>query len=166
MCYINSDLLIMKRVIPVFALVLVCMTQTMAQSENQYQFDYMEMELQEIESPFVQEHFLGTDIANKMQLLRENYTYKALNSMTQREENFVEKQPIFRSVVKLNKYLKKELKSGSLTMEKAQEIMDKVLLIALNIRYQETTELESELWKIKKPEEIAQLYNERIAISI
>jgi len=156
----------MMRKFTVYTLVLFSLYQISAQDENVYQFEYREMELKEITSPFVKSHYLGDEVANMMQILRETYTYKVIDELTRVEEKVIEKQKIFNSVAKVSKFLKKEIKSGRITKAEAKKVMQDVLVVAINIRYQETEQLESELWKIKSAQAITDLFTERISFQI
>lgn len=128
-------------------------------SAQKYSFEYAGNEYGEVRQQVeVKSHFLGDEFATQMQLLKEMYTYEEEDEISKTVSTVVEKSSIYNSVRKINKYLKKALKSGDLTEEQAKAQLTKTLQVALNIRYQETSELESELWKTKKPEAIADLF--------
>ena len=133
-------------------------------SAQKYEFEY---QFKEQEDPLgsVDKHFLGNQIATKMSLLKENYTYTVQSEISQASSTEVEKPAIYNSVYKVNKYVKKSMKKGLMTEEQAKTTMDKVLDVAINIRYQETDELEQELWKAKDPVVIASLFQEEIVLN-
>lgn len=154
----------MKRVL--LLVIVVFSVSSLATAQDAYKFEYRKLEKSEVEAPFYKEHFLGDEVAEKMQLLKESYTYKVYNEVSQANVAVIEKQPIFFSVNKVSKYLKKQIKKGGMTESQAKEVMNNVLSIALNIRYQETEKLETELWKMKDPEAIAKLFDERISLGM
>ncbi len=130
-------------------------------SAQKYEFEYREKEQEQPEGT-VSRHFLGEQIATKMYLLKRNYTSSVMDEITRVESTQIEKPSIYYSVNKVNKYIKKSLKKGVITETQAMETLNKVLDIALNIRYQQTNELEQELWGVKDPEAIASLFQEDI----
>jgi len=132
---------------------------------QKYQFEYQEKEQKEVEAVFTKKHFLGEDIALKMQLFRENYIYKAADIITNSESTYIEKSSIYNSVYKVSKYLKKRVKSGDISKEEASKTMDSVLTVAINIRHQDTESLEKELWSLKDPTVLTNLFTEGIALN-
>ncbi len=134
-------------------------------AQDKYQFDYQEKELTGVSEAFVKKHFLGEAVALQMQLLRESYTYKVEDQISKVVNTVIEKPSIYNSVSKVNKYLKKKLKSKEITTEEAEQVLSNVLIITLNIRYQDTAALEEELWKLKDPKEINDLYSNRVALN-
>jgi len=132
---------------------------------QKYQFEYQEKEQKEVESVFTKKHFLGEDIAFKMQLLRENYIYKATDAINNTESTYIEKSSIYNSVNKVSKHLKKRVKSGHISREEAAKTMGSVLKVAINIRYQDTESLEKELWSLKDPTVLTNLFTEGIALN-
>lgn len=145
---------------------IICLIAPLAYLNAQkYQFQYQEKEQGEIESISFKDHFLGEEIAIKMQLMKENYTYRVMDEITRVESTEIEKASIYYSVNKLNKYLKKGIKKGEIEKEQAKELLENVLTVAINIRYQETAELEKELWGLKDPKVIATLYDREIVLN-
>jgi hypothetical protein len=133
-------------------------------AQQSYSFEYQKKEQSDLQGPYVKSHYLGDEIAVQMQLLRESYTYRTETMMTNVQTASIEKPSIYYSVNKLNKHLKKEIKKGNISEQDAKEILGNALKIAINIRYQDTTELEKELWSTKDPVEITELYNDRIEL--
>lgn len=133
-------------------------------AQDSYYFEYQEKEQTELNFPSTKRHFLGDEIARKMQLLKQSYTYQTETMMTNVLNTSIEKPSIYYSVSKINKYLKKEVKKGGISENDAKSIMENVLNIALNIRYQDTQDFEKELWDIKDPSEITDLYSNRVEL--
>ncbi|MGD1842208.1 MAG: hypothetical protein ACFB0B_15120 [Thermonemataceae bacterium] len=59
---------------------------------------------------------------------------------------------------KLNKFYKKDIKKGAMSEEEAREKLNKSLDIAVSIRYQDTSEFESELKGVKERAAIESLF--------
>lgn len=135
-----------------------------------FTFRYIQQELKEMEtSPeLVDDHELGFDIAKKLQLLRETYTYEEPPTATNpTPRTVVEKPAIYYSVKKIDKHFKKAIKKGEITEDEARKQLDNILNIALNIRYQETAKFEEVLWDLKREEEeIVKLYANRVTLEM
>ncbi len=138
-----------------------------AVNAQDFTFEYAMKELEEVQSSDeVKTHFLGNEVAMKMQLLAESYTYKVEDEITGTAKITVEKPSIYNSVKKTERYLKKGLKKGNITQEEAKLQFDTILNIALNIRYQDTQQLEEVLWDIKDPDQIASLYTSKVKLEM
>ena len=137
-----------------------------AQAQD-FVFSYNMKEMEDVQSQAdIKKHFLGDEIALKMQLLKESYTFIVVDEINNTQRTSVEKPSIFYSVKKTEKYLKKALKKGQIDEEEAITQFDNVLNIALNIRYQDTKALEDLLWDIKDPNQIATLYESRVKLEM
>ena len=103
----------------------------------------------------VKEHPLGTGVAEKLVLLKDRYTYiQPAGPTSPVEKTVISKPAIYNSLQKLNRYYKKELKSGTINVEKAKTEFTLCLDIALIIHSENTEDFEIYLDKMNKPEEI------------
>lgn len=131
-----------------------------------YVFTYDERELVEIQSTVaLSKHPLGDEYAYKLQLLKETYTYEVPDEIHHTKQTIIEKPSIYFSVKKANKHLTKSVKKGRIEEEEATKKLTEILDKALNIRYQDTEQLEAKLWKVKDPEAITALYTEEISLN-
>jgi hypothetical protein len=91
-------------------------------------------------------HFLGSEIAKKMYLFNDHYSYKVAiapgNSAT---KTVFRKPEIYSSVKKIERFLKKCVKNGDIKSVVAQNEYDKVLNVALNILDENTAKFEERL---------------------
>jgi len=91
-------------------------------------------------------HFFGNEIAKKMYLFNDHYSYKVPvapgNSAT---KTIFRKPEIYLSVKKIERYLNKSVKKGDLNSNVAQKEYDKVLNVALNILDENTDKFEQRL---------------------
>ena len=133
-------------------------------AQTNYTFDYMEQEVSEVVSIHIPQHALGEEIATKMQLMSESYTYKVTDAISGNESTEIEKPSILTSVNKINRHIKKAVKKGKMTKEEGTQTLSTVLKIALNIRHQNTEEFEAELWKISDTAEMLELYTKRVTM--
>lgn len=153
-------------VLRVFTLVFLLVSLAkLSLAQEKFEFDYQERELDEVVNPtFVKKSILGEDVANKMQLLREAYTYKEMNGITKTETTVIDKTSIFNTTKKVVKYFEKAAKKGSVDLTEATQKAETVIDIALNIRFQNTYYLEEALWKVKEPEAIYDYYTNKILL--
>lgn len=135
-------------------------------AQTAYTFDYMDEENSEVISIHIKQHPLGEEIATQMQLMSESYTYQVTDAISGNISNEIEKPSILSSVNKVNRHVKKAVKKGNMTKEEGVEVMKTVLRIALNIRHQNTEELEAELWTISAPAELMDLFTKRITMEV
>ncbi|NQW26574.1 MAG: hypothetical protein HQ474_01570, partial [Flammeovirgaceae bacterium] len=130
---------------------------------QEFVFSYDMKETKEVEFiDRITPHFLGDDIATKIELLKESYTYEIYNELSFTSQNVVEKSVIYFSMEKVEKGLKKKIKSGLLSEEDAAKIFNTALTICLNIRYQDTEGFEETLWKTKGADDLIDLYQNKI----
>lgn len=158
----------MKRVFLLFGLFLGICRVTLAQEQPEtFSFNFLEdrLDASGISEATISNHYLGVDIAKKLELLKSTYTWKeegTPNSPT--SKTIVEKPAIYYSVKKLDKYYKKAIKKGEISEEEARNEFTKALDIALFIRYQETAAFESTLRQLKEESDIALLYTKKVKL--
>ncbi len=157
----------MKRLLLILGLALGVSMSGYSQSadEDVFYFDFMADKIDDsgIDVTFLRAHPLGVDVAKKLELLRESYTWKEEASATvPRDRTIVEKPIIYYSMQKLNGHYKKVVKKGLMEEEEAKMALINAIDIALVIRYQQTAEFETKLRSYKKGEELAPLYAEKV----
>ncbi len=151
----------------VLSLVAFVFLTGIAFGQKQFVFSYQQRELEEVENPTdVKKSILGDDIANKLQLMREMYTYQEFSGVTRTEVTIVEKSAIYNTTKKLVKHYEKAAKKGQIEQQDAVQRAESVVDIVLNIRYQNTQDLEAILWKTKDPEEIYDLYANNVSLEL
>ncbi len=106
------------------------------------------------------EHPLGDNIARKLYLLKETYTYVELPTPTSPgEKTIITKPSIYNSLQKLNRYYKKQVKDGLMSEEEARIKLNQYLDVAISIFIENTESFEDELRKAKKPDEISEIFS-------
>jgi len=144
------------------ALVFVCAAGSLFAQDN-FESEYQEKEFKEVQNiNNIKKHSLGESIARKLQLLREAYTYKEVSGINNAETVITEKSAIFTTTKKVIRYFEKNAKKGIMDKDIATMKAEEVIDVALNIRYQQTEELEAVLWKTKDAEELFNLYANRV----
>jgi len=99
-----------------------------------------------ITSEMAGNHFLGNDIAKKMYLFNDHYSYKvAITPGNSATKTVFRKPEIYSSVKKIERFLKKCVKNGDVKSTVAQNEYDKVLNVALNILDENTDKFEERL---------------------
>ncbi|MFY0599254.1 MAG: hypothetical protein JXR03_06250 [Cyclobacteriaceae bacterium] len=141
-----------------------------AQGDAQtYKFDYDEesIDVESVSGTLANfDHFLGERIGKKMYMLQESYTWRdEPDPLKPTPTIIIEKPGIYNNIKKLERYYKKSIKKKLIDKSIATEEFENVLDIALQVRYQETEELESYLKSLKGAEEIAAVFSEKVELS-
>ncbi|WP_420581765.1 hypothetical protein [Reichenbachiella sp.] len=153
----------MKKTILYFSIFLNY-TTALSQPEI-FEFQYQEMELDEAYIESLSPHQLGEPFTNMMQLLKEYYIYEETSKISGQTTKFIQKPAIYYSVKKANKYALKAMKKKVISEEQARTELERVFTVALNIRHQNTEELENVLYKIKDAERIIEYYQKNIVLT-
>ncbi len=129
----------------------------------EYQFEFTdygtEEELKNISSEDISKHYLGEDIAKKFHLIQTLYTYQtAIGPGNPGTRTVIQKPLIYSALYKLDKYFKKSLKKGIYSEERASEILNHSLNIAIAAFSQNSEEFESVLKNTKNPEELTKVF--------
>ncbi|MEQ8580596.1 MAG: hypothetical protein RIC30_21615 [Marinoscillum sp.] len=159
----------MKRIL-MFFLAITAGTAVLAQSgdEEMFHFRAMEDKLDDsaIDLAFIRGHFMGEDVAKKLYLLRERYTWVEEESSTNpTPKTYIDKPAIYNSVKKLERYYKKGIKKGYIKEEMAIAEFQQILDIAIFIRNQQTAEFEDLLDQLKEEEQIVGMYTKKVLLS-
>ncbi len=105
----------------------------------------------------VSEHFLGDLVSRKLFLLETKYTYRfEIIPGNPQTRTVVRKPAIYEAVLKIERYLKKLVKKGDISVEKASTDFNKVLDVALNVLTTDTNSFEK---AIRRTEDVSALLN-------
>lgn len=100
-------------------------------------------EMKKVTPEMASSHFLGDEIAKKVYLLDEDYTYEvSIAPGNPATKTMFRKPLIYNAVRKIEKSLRKSVKSGEMSKEEATEKFNKVLDVALNIKSTKTDAFE------------------------
>ncbi len=157
----------MKKVLLLAAMFFAVSYSGIAQDADVFSFNFIEDKIDDssVDMGSLSDHYLGLDIAKKLQLLKDSYTWKeegTPNSPT--TKTVVEKPAIYYSLKKLDKYYKKAIGKGEISEAAAKDEFVKALDIALFIRFQETDAFESKLRELKEDSDIALLYTKKVKL--
>jgi len=124
-----------------------------------------EQQISEISSELVENHDLGEMISKKFYLLDSKYTYEMPTVPGNPQSKTVVRKPlIYESVYKIDKYLKKSVKKGEVSVENASAIMNKVLDVANCILTVDTSAFEKEIGKRKDAQALSLLYMNQVTL--
>lgn len=124
-----------------------------------YKYCVSEESLSTIDEKKLANHFLGVGIAKKFYLFKDTYTYIEQPSPTSPgEKTVVVKPSIYNSLLKLNRYYKKQVKKGEMSKEEASEKLNHYLDVALSVFIEDTDSLEDRLRKAKNPDELSDVF--------
>jgi hypothetical protein len=105
-------------------------------------------------------HVLGSEVARKMLLLQDTYTYVERGTlMAPGDKTIVKKPDIYYSVKKLNNYYKKAVKKGTIDEKQAAKNLISVVDKSYSIFYEDTKDFEKYLKAQKKPEDIQKAFD-------
>lgn len=147
----------MKKVF-VFLLFVAPMISVMGQD---FKFEYMEdkLDASDLFEGDLRRHPFGDSFSEKMLLLSQAYTYQEeATPLNPAPALNIEKLAIYNSARKLNSYFKKSVKKGKMGEVEAMEKLQKVLDVALCVRYQDTIAFEEALDKAKGMDTLIDLY--------
>lgn len=122
-------------------------------------------QISEISAEMTDNHELGEMVSKKFYLLDSKYTYEMpLIPGNPQSKTVVRKPVVYESVYKIEKYLKKSVKKGEISVENATVIMNKVLDVANCILTVDTIDFEKEIDKRKNPQELTQLFMNHVKL--
>jgi hypothetical protein len=105
-------------------------------------------------------HALGSEVARKMLLLQETYTYMERGTlMAPGDKTIVKKPDIYYSVKKLNNYYKKAVKKGTIDEKQAAKNLTSAVDKSYSIFYEDTKKFEEYLRAQKNPEDIQKAFD-------
>lgn len=131
-------------------------------SAQDFTFDFLEdkLDASELFEGDLRRHPFGQSFSEKMLLFSQSYTYQGeATPLNPAPALNIEKLAIYSSVKKMNAYYKKSAKKGSMPEAEAKEKLQKVLDVALCVRYQDTIAFEAALAGAKGVEDIAEIFN-------
>ncbi|MCB8995320.1 MAG: hypothetical protein H6538_06920 [Bacteroidales bacterium] len=103
---------------------------------------------------------LGPEVARKMYLLQNTYTYVERGTLTAPGDKTIVKKPdIYYSVKKLYNYYKKSVKKGTIKDTDASKQLIQVINKSYSMFYEDTQKFEDYLRTMKKPEDIQKAFD-------
>jgi len=105
-------------------------------------------------------HVLGSNVARKMLLLQETYTYVERGTLTAPgDKTIVKKGDIYYAVKKLNVYYKKAVKIGTIDPKEAAAKLTAVIDKSYSMFYEDTKKFEDFIRTQKEPEDIQKAFD-------
>jgi hypothetical protein len=124
-----------------------------------------EQQISEISPEMIENHDLGEMVSKKFYLLDSNYTFEMpLVPGNPQSKTIVRKPVIYKSVYKIEKYLKKSVKKSEISVENASVIMNKVLDVANCILTVDTGDFEKEISRRNNPQSLTQLFMNQVKL--
>jgi len=124
-----------------------------------------EQQISEISSELIGNHAFGDMVSKKFYLFDSKYTYEIPNVPGNPQSKTVIRKPmIYESVYKIDKYLKKSVKKGEMSVENASVIMNKVLDVANCILTVDTSAFEKEISQRKDAQALSLLFMNQVTL--
>jgi hypothetical protein len=124
-----------------------------------------EQQISEISPEMIENHDLGEMVSKKFYLLDSKYTFEMpLVPGNPQSKTIVRKPVIYKSVYKIEKYLKKSVKKSEISVENASVIMNKVLDVANCILTVDTGDFEKEISRRINPQSLTQLFMNQVKL--
>jgi hypothetical protein len=119
-----------------------------------------------IDPNMIGSHFLGSRMALKMYILDKMYTFETnVAPGNPATTTSIRKPLVYNSVKKIESYLKKSLRKKEITTEAAEEQLGKVVDVALNILYQNTEAIESQIKALDSSSDLLALYTHQVRLN-
>lgn len=123
-------------------------------------------EMQQLKTALVSPHVFGDEIARKMFLLNQGYTYETpVAPGSSATKTMYTKPVIYNSVKKIERDLKKKVKSGEVAASLAVSEFSTVLDIALNVVNQNTLALEERLSSLNGSDALLEVYLKEVKLN-
>jgi len=128
-----------------------------------YEFDVYDIvpeEVKKVTTEMSGTHFLGDQVAKKMYIFEDLYSYtEPIAPGNPATKTLYRKPLVYFSVKKIEKYLKKGVKKGELTMDDATAKFNKVLDIVINIKNKNTDKFEESLQSADNASDLLLIYS-------
>jgi hypothetical protein len=151
----------MKKFLWLFFLSMVGINYLSGQTDKTFVFQNTLNRVNEvsIDNNMVSRHFLGENIARKMYLVQNAYTYIEKGSPTSPGDKIVVRNPvIYNAVKKINNHYKSLAKKGTIPAEELEKNLGQILDVAYCISSQETDEFEDYIKQHKKADQLEKIF--------
>lgn len=124
-----------------------------------------EFDLSSISKDMIGTHILGDRIAQKLYLLESKYTYEVPIVPGNPQTRLVIRKPvIYEAVMKIERYLKKSVKKGTVSTETASNELNKVLDVAFNVLTADTESFETIIGKTDDAATLTNLFTNHVKL--
>jgi len=122
-----------------------------------------ETDLSTISKDMIEEHLFGEVVSRKLYLLDSKYTYEVpIVPGNPQMRTIVRKPVIYDAVLKIERYLKKSVKKGAISVETASADFNKVLDIANSVCTADTKSFEKEISSSNNVVSLVNLLTKRV----
>lgn len=122
-----------------------------------------ENDLSTISNDMTERHVFGETVSKKLYLLDSKYTYKVpMVPGNPQMRTIVRKPAIYDAVMKIERYLKKSVKKGEISMETASADFNKVLDVANSVCTADTKSFEKEISSTNDVVSLVNLLTKRV----
>lgn len=124
-----------------------------------------EYDLSSVSKDMIGDHILGDQVAQKLYLLESKYTYEVpIVPGNPQTRTMIRKPVIYEAVIKIERYLKKSVKKGGISIETASAELNKVLDVAFNVLTAETESFEKTISESNDVNSLTSLFTKRVTL--
>jgi len=124
-----------------------------------------ENDISTISKDLVESHIFGEMVSKKLYLLDSKYTYKVpVVPGNPQMRTIVRKPAIYDAVMKIERYLKKSVKKGEISMKTASDDFNKILDVANSVCTTDTNSFEKEISNTKYVVSLINLLTKRVIL--
>lgn len=123
----------------------------------------IDKKIESIDISIVKNHKLGDEVAKRLHLIENSYTYYSKSPGAISSKKIIQKPIIYNSIYKIEKYYRRKVRKASLERGKAIDELSQYLESTLLLLYKDTQEFEEELNRTDSEENMIAVF-ERVKI--
>jgi hypothetical protein len=126
-----------------------------------YSYFNLENDLMEIDDSFIRKHPFGNKVAKRIHLFEDTYTiYSEAAPGAFSDQKMVQKLVIYNSIHKIDKHFRKQLRTGIINQDEADDQMCSILDTALILYHYNTSDFEEALKKTGSVDDMVGLFRQ------
>lgn len=138
---------------------------TGALSVFEFRASTIDYDLNSISKDMIGEHFLGDQIARKLYLLDSKYTYQVeIVPGNPQTKTVIRKPVIYDAVRKIERYFRKSVKKGDVSIETATQEFNQVLDVTFNVLTADTDSFEKAIIKTNDANSVTNLFTKQVKL--
>jgi hypothetical protein len=126
---------------------------------NVYSYTHLEEDLRDVDESFIRSHPIDIEVAKRLHLFEEQYSiYSEAAPGAYSGQKTIQKPILYSSVYRIDKYFRKQLRTGSIDIDAAKHEMCTILDTAIILLHYDTHDFEQALRKSRSADEMVTLF--------